>query len=168
MPETQKRLFLLFLSNNNVSSDHMKIYITPNLLFYYLMKLRGCFGACLTANLPIYNRMVNVFLEVATLKPVLRSAEVWLDCAWLQKKTFKPLGSVKNCDVIQFRHKNCFFSKKSKNLYKAQLCFHTWWKKKLYVRSLFTEFRECLTAYLPTYNRKVNNSFVTCNFENAF
>ena len=89
------------------------------------MKLRGCFGACLTANLPIYNRMVNVFLEVATLKPVLRSAEVWLDCAWLQKETFKPLGSVKNCDVIQCRHKNCFFSKKSKNLYKAQLCFHS-------------------------------------------
>ena len=129
---------------------------------HYLLKL----GGCLTANLLIYNRIVNVLLKAVVLKPlsgwVPNLARLFLNT----KGTFSPLKSVKSEDVIQF----C-----AKNLHLVLLCMeflpHTMEKEIVYQvttlrkKSPYSELSWSASHYI-SYNSE--DSFARCNYKPLF
>ena len=104
-----------------------------------------------------------MIFEALTLKLLDLIWWTWLDCDWQQEETFSPLRSWKSCDVIQFRHKNRFFSEKSPKitfgltLHVFSFATLTWWKSTIF------EIGVSDTCGRVTWRMRIFESFLDIN-----
>ena len=116
--------FSVSLFSKNVPSDPMKTFIIRKCNSQRKLCNRPLFTeireGCLTANLPIYNRTVNILLEAITLKPFLQmDTKLGSIGSGNKRKLSRPWEVQKVVMSLSFVTKAVFQWKISK--------IHTWW-----------------------------------------